>query len=209
MPLNRRSCKRRIEGAGGFGEHRLGDHQFADQVDQLIDLLHAHANRTAFRRCRSGRTRLAVFFVALPVAGRRCRSRALRTRRRPPVRGSRLPARRAPPPVRCIFVPSARCTACRGAGAGAGAVLLAPVMLRSGWRSRFALLPIHPPCSAAADRDLTSSITKQHTAMMSSDVHIESSHSVRSPPDLTSPDDTAQVAELFGQQILVLLTHPP
>ncbi len=60
----------RIERARRFGEHRLRDDQFADQVDQLIDLFDADANRAAFARCRSrGRTRLLVVAARLRGGG--------------------------------------------------------------------------------------------------------------------------------------------
>jgi hypothetical protein len=39
----------RIELLGLLRQHRLGDHQLADQVDELIDLAHRHAQRGRFR----------------------------------------------------------------------------------------------------------------------------------------------------------------
>ena len=44
----------RIERAGALLDHRLRDHKLADQVDQLIDLLDADADRRGFGVMRCG-----------------------------------------------------------------------------------------------------------------------------------------------------------
>ncbi len=51
----------RIEFAGTLREHRLGNHQFAHQVNQLIDFLHRNTDAGGF--ARFGRCRDALTFT--------------------------------------------------------------------------------------------------------------------------------------------------
>ena len=59
-----------VQFAGGLVEHRLGDDQLADQVDDLVDLVHRHAYR---RRLATGclGLRLATRRLGRRILGRR------------------------------------------------------------------------------------------------------------------------------------------
>ena len=65
---------RRVEAGGELGEHGLGDHQFADLIDQAVDLFHADADRAGFtvaggtRRCRRAASGAPIGAAAVATA---------------------------------------------------------------------------------------------------------------------------------------------
>ncbi|MGF6872529.1 hypothetical protein OKW35_001987 [Paraburkholderia sp. MM5477-R1] len=76
-------------------------------------------------------------------------------------------------------------------------------------RSRFALLRVVRRRGATADRDLT---FVDHEAAHGDDVvggYVAQEPQRQIAAALDLPDDVAQVAQLFGEQLLVFLSHAP
>lgn len=195
-PVVQAVVQRRIERARRLGEHRLRDHELADQVDQLVDLLDADANRAALRARGDGRARLAIVLV-LRGGGRR----GLRGRRRGGCGRARRGGRRG----RARVGDGRRRRLRRGR--------FRRGLLGSGFGRGFARLPrrrrglrvARARRGAAADRDLA---FVDHEAAHGDDVvrrHVGLEPQRECVARLRAADDPAEIAELLGQQFLILV----